>query len=305
MTSIDRNSPCPCGSGKKFKKCCGALDRRKRLRFFEIPEGFDPQRIRTVHFDDLNRRVFVTPNDVFINQLVRDSQRIAASFDRIVGEEVREISCTFSDALGVLVPQVFKYINSDDAIRSTSSRLLLTVSETLVASAHLARAGFKRQYGLLARSTLETLATVLQLCSDLSAISRFHDGKLDSAKAILYAKKIIPELGDMYGWLSKSFVHTSSFHSSLSRLEDYESKDEALNYIIYNLKFNTWFFYVVTELVFLDGVDVPRYWRMGEEQEGGTCFTFEANDKERQWMDGYFGLVEEEASLNDGQTATR
>ena len=23
----DRNGPCPCGSGKKFKKCCGAPER--------------------------------------------------------------------------------------------------------------------------------------------------------------------------------------------------------------------------------------------------------------------------------------
>ncbi|MBM4086922.1 MAG: hypothetical protein FJ272_19205, partial [Planctomycetes bacterium] len=22
-SKIDRNSPCPCGSGRKFKKCCG------------------------------------------------------------------------------------------------------------------------------------------------------------------------------------------------------------------------------------------------------------------------------------------
>jgi uncharacterized protein len=24
-TKIGRNEPCPCGSGKKFKKCCGLL----------------------------------------------------------------------------------------------------------------------------------------------------------------------------------------------------------------------------------------------------------------------------------------
>ena len=24
MSKINRNDPCPCGSGKKFKKCCGA-----------------------------------------------------------------------------------------------------------------------------------------------------------------------------------------------------------------------------------------------------------------------------------------
>ncbi|MBM3191941.1 MAG: hypothetical protein FJZ63_04755 [Chlamydiae bacterium] len=23
MTKVDRNDPCPCKSGKKFKKCCG------------------------------------------------------------------------------------------------------------------------------------------------------------------------------------------------------------------------------------------------------------------------------------------
>ncbi|MHC4336845.1 MAG: SEC-C metal-binding domain-containing protein [Planctomycetota bacterium] len=22
---VGRNAPCPCGSGKKYKKCCGAL----------------------------------------------------------------------------------------------------------------------------------------------------------------------------------------------------------------------------------------------------------------------------------------
>ena len=24
-SKIDRNGPCPCGSGKKYKKCCGAV----------------------------------------------------------------------------------------------------------------------------------------------------------------------------------------------------------------------------------------------------------------------------------------
>jgi len=24
VTKIGRNDPCPCGSGKKYKKCCGA-----------------------------------------------------------------------------------------------------------------------------------------------------------------------------------------------------------------------------------------------------------------------------------------
>ena len=31
MTSVKRNDPCPCGSGKKFKKCCGGAKALMRL----------------------------------------------------------------------------------------------------------------------------------------------------------------------------------------------------------------------------------------------------------------------------------
>jgi uncharacterized protein YecA (UPF0149 family) len=28
---IDRNGPCPCGSGRKYKKCCALVDRMNKL----------------------------------------------------------------------------------------------------------------------------------------------------------------------------------------------------------------------------------------------------------------------------------
>lgn len=31
MTKVGRNDPCPCGSGKKFKKCCEAKMSRKSM----------------------------------------------------------------------------------------------------------------------------------------------------------------------------------------------------------------------------------------------------------------------------------
>ncbi len=34
MSKVSRNDPCPCGSGKKYKKCCGPLEEaraRKKL----------------------------------------------------------------------------------------------------------------------------------------------------------------------------------------------------------------------------------------------------------------------------------
>lgn len=33
MNKVGRNDPCPCGSGKKFKKCCEALSGKKTHSF--------------------------------------------------------------------------------------------------------------------------------------------------------------------------------------------------------------------------------------------------------------------------------
>jgi len=34
MAKVSRNDPCPCGSGKKYKKCCGTKERSRRQRSF-------------------------------------------------------------------------------------------------------------------------------------------------------------------------------------------------------------------------------------------------------------------------------
>lgn len=35
MNRINRNDPCPCGSGKKYKKCCELKDQERRKKKFE------------------------------------------------------------------------------------------------------------------------------------------------------------------------------------------------------------------------------------------------------------------------------
>ncbi len=39
MTDIGRNDPCPCGSGKKYKKCCGGKTPMQRRKFTHITSG--------------------------------------------------------------------------------------------------------------------------------------------------------------------------------------------------------------------------------------------------------------------------
>ena len=202
MSTVGRNNPCPCGSKMKYKKCCGAPLRTLRSRLIEIPEGTDPTKIRTYHVDDQRKRVYLVTSDVLLNQLKRDAVRIAESFDKITESIMQEVSCLFSDAFGIFVPQLIKYLDTGDRRHATCAKLLFTAAETIIASAHLARGGFRLQYGIVARSAVETLATVLHLCSDPKAIEIFEGGRLNSSKSIKFAKQLIPQIGLLYGQLS-------------------------------------------------------------------------------------------------------
>ncbi|MCB1084882.1 MAG: SEC-C domain-containing protein [Chlamydiia bacterium] len=37
MKEVGRNDPCPCGSGKKYKKCCASKPPLKRRSFTQMP----------------------------------------------------------------------------------------------------------------------------------------------------------------------------------------------------------------------------------------------------------------------------
>lgn len=39
MTKVGRNDPCPCGSGKKYKKCCGQKSPMQRRTFANLTPG--------------------------------------------------------------------------------------------------------------------------------------------------------------------------------------------------------------------------------------------------------------------------
>jgi hypothetical protein len=39
MTKVHRNDPCPCGSGKKYKKCCGTGEHARKQRKFSLFQG--------------------------------------------------------------------------------------------------------------------------------------------------------------------------------------------------------------------------------------------------------------------------
>lgn len=42
MTRVGRNDPCPCGSGKKYKKCCESKSYLQRKTLSVVPQGKNP-----------------------------------------------------------------------------------------------------------------------------------------------------------------------------------------------------------------------------------------------------------------------
>ena len=58
MTRVERNDPCPCGSGRKYKKCClGADEQRQSAGPFHLSKPMGEAGVITSDLDDLSNSV--------------------------------------------------------------------------------------------------------------------------------------------------------------------------------------------------------------------------------------------------------
>jgi hypothetical protein len=171
-------------------------------------------------------------------------------------------------------------LRDDPGFKTTAARLLWYGVRTLMASIETARHGFRRPYGVLARSVIETIATVVFITMNKDALDEFHAGTLQSSKCIGPAKAVFPPLGQFYGMLSNQFVHIGTQHAADISLLPYFNEDEALPFILSTLRANTWMLYVAAELVFHDELPLPRYWFA----LGGGQVAYNPSETERAWM---------------------
>ena len=215
------------------------------------------------------------------NQLRRDGPMIAKSFDRIASSHIKACSEIFGMASGMIVHHLPHL--DDNGFKATAARLLMTACHAYLASLEIARLGYRRQYGVMARSFIETLATVIVLAIRPTALDEFHEGTLSSTKCISWAKPVIEPIGMYYGMLSDHFTHVGIAHARLEPLRPFQEDDEALSFITMSMRGNAWLLYVVTELVYHDEITAPRYW----VAEGGGAVTYGPSDEERKWMEGF------------------
>jgi hypothetical protein len=276
VTKIGRNSPCPCGSGKKYKRCCG-----------DKPHpGLDPANIAGVTIDPRAKQVIYVTNDMLINQLRRDAPLIADSFDRLHADDLREMSELLGSASVLLLNGFRRAAENGDDLRTVAAQLAFNALNTFVSSVTLLRNGFCLQAAMLIRSILETLAAVLHLMTTPSDLPLLASNALEIKTTLPSAKRVLPPFGRLYGYFSRGFVHVSSLQGQLQPVVPYDGKSDALEANVGFLRASVWLIYVVVELLFVDLSDSARYWRrLGEGR-----FAFQPSEDTVRWHESFLRM---------------
>ncbi len=260
------------------KRSKASLDRRQ----LNLPRR---ENVASARIDHENQRIVFTTKDMLTNQLRRDGPAIAKSFDKIASVHIDACSAVFGTASGMIVHHL-PYLD-DLGFKATAARLLMSACNAYLASIEIARHGYRRQYGVMARAFIETLATVIVLSIRPTALAEFHAGTLSSTKRIGWSKPVIEPLGMYYGMLSDQFTHIGVAHAALEPLSKFNTNDEALVFITSSMRGNAWLLYVVTELIYHDEISSPRYW---STQGGGEVY-YAPSDEERSWMSEFLNIL--------------
>ena len=222
-------------------------------------------------------KLIIVTKDMLVKQLHRDGPLVAKSFDRLTKTDVAECSVVFARAQSKLLRHL---PNVDDTnFHATAARLLFSATNSYVASIEVARHGYPRQYGSIARMVVETLATVLAIATEPASLKKFHEGKLNSTKCIPAAKKCLPMIAPLYGMLSNEFVHIGVGHAMLQGPSFYKSEDESLQLIVSMMRGLILLIDMVVDLVFGPEVGSTLYWR-----QEGDGWSFDPDPVTRDWI---------------------
>lgn len=241
--------------------------------------------------DPVNERIYEFRRSMLINQISRDADKIAKSFDALHSADLEKMSALFAHCSAILASGLIRAEREEDDLRMACSELLYNSLNSMVAAAYMLRGGFVLQPGPVVRSAIESMAVALHLMQFSEDLQKHREHKFDSTRAISSAKRVFPPFGQMYGLLSREFTHIGSLHKQLTPIREYTGSEESLQLNIQFLTSGIWMCYVSCELVFLDVVSQPRYWReLPEEVQGKTAYSYEPSAEEKAWMADFLGL---------------
>ena len=235
--------------------------------------------------DHQERQLFVFTTEMLLNQLRRDGPKIEASFDKLCENNLRELSGFFSTTLGLLFAGLRVATRHDQPLRVACAELLMNACHSFGAAVAILRLGYVLQPGIIIRSILEAVSTVLHLLQNPSDLASYRDGTLQSPKTFAAAKRAIPPLGNLYGYFSDNFAHIGHLHKSATILSEFNERHDALEVNLGFLRIAAWLLYVAVELLFHELLEQSRYWRPAP-----NGYVYDPSDEEREWMTAFFRM---------------
>jgi len=220
---------------------------------------------------------------MLLNQLRRDGPKIETSFDRLCDGDLRELSAFLSKTSGLLYSGLKIALRHNQKLRVACAQLLLNGASSFVAATAILRMGYVLQPGIIIRSILESVSTVLHLLQHPRDLSAYENHTLQSPKTIAAAKTALPPFGVLYGHFSDNFAHIGHLHKSINPVVEFKERHEALEVNLGSLRIAGWLLYVTSELLFNELVGEPRYWY--PVQNG---YAYNPSPDEREWMSTFF-----------------
>lgn len=266
------NEKCHCGSGRKRRYCC---DKPKKVLV----------RVNTATNQKI---VAVATRNLLQNLVGRDINPVCASFDQHYGGLLRPIDELFSDTAFLLFTTTRFDGNIREDYESILYGLLNNALAALGSATILLRSGFNKQSLVLTRQAIEIASTVIHICGDdtRKALNDFRENKYVSTKSVSRAKSAIPIIGELWGYLSKTYVHITSMYGSAQALRPYKPDQETVTEVIDCLRMSTWIVYVAAEIAFPFSLDENRYWKP-VDVHGRRALLYDPSEMERQWAANY------------------
>jgi hypothetical protein len=276
------NEKCYCGSGRKRRYCCDK-PQRKLVRVNAATD---------------EKRVAVVTRNLLTNLVRRDINPICTSFDQHYGARLRPIDGLFSDTAFLLFTTTRCDGNIREDYESVLYGLLSNAQNGLGSATVLLRSGFYKQALLLIRQAIEIASTVIHIIGDDTgkALRDFKEDKYSSTKSLSKAKAAIPVIGELWGFLSNSYVHITSMYGFAQALRPYKEDQYAVIEVIDCLRMAAWIVYLATEIAFPMSLAENRYWKpltVGSR----NAVAFNPSQEEREWAANY--LNKEGLTAND------
>jgi len=151
--------------------------------------------------------------------------------------------------------------------------LLDNTLRTIETARNLWRRGLLLQAGILLRSAIEGLATVVALWSNRDLHVRYRQGRFESTHAVGIARQLLPQMGEylatLYGIFSEHFTHMGRPYRGLLIATPEVNDDDGvrLRGFLVLLKGAYLLTDAVSEFTFFDFCTDPVYWKRQENGE--------------------------------------